>query len=590
MALDSRFTRLIRPTFLVAIMTFGLLGFEPPAFGQPTSFTYQGQLKDGGSPASGAFDMSFSIFDAEVDGNLIAGPLVFDGQGGNPPQMNVSSGLFTTTLNFGAGIFDGNPRWLEITVAGTPLSPRQAITSAPYAQRANDAQSCNTANVANYAYAPWVPSGADLYYSDGNVGIGMSAPTAKLEIGGTPGIDGIKFPDGSLQTSAIVGGGGPWQSNGSDVWYGGGGVGVIGGSSPFPSGKGVFLEGGNASRGNIFAFDYDTFLPLSLVLNAPGGNVGIGTVSPTGKLHVAASSGATIYGTTSGGLAISGLATSNFGGTGVYGEHQNGFNSGSLGALSTGVRGVAQIAGNVGGSFANTDSGGVALEVTQGATRVKKLEAEGIGNGAEILRFTTERPWIFRQTLTGPSTGLELYSTSGIKTFQITALGGTPVATFVADDAAPRLTVNGTTVTKVLQITGADLAEKFPTSGGKVEPGMVMEIDPENSGLLRMARGAYNQRVAGVVSGANDFPAGAILGHLPGYEEAPPIALSGRVWTCCDATEHAIGLGDLLTTSATPGHAMRASDRERSHGAIIGKAMTTLKSGKGLVLVLVNLQ
>ncbi len=84
------------------------------AFGQPTSFTYQGQLKDGGSPANGAFDMSFSIFDADVDGNLVAGPLLFDGQGGNPPQMSVTSGLFTAALDFGAGIFDGNPRGVRV--------------------------------------------------------------------------------------------------------------------------------------------------------------------------------------------------------------------------------------------------------------------------------------------------------------------------------------------------------------------------------------------------------------------------------------------------------------------------------------------
>ena len=149
----------------------------------------------------------------------------------------------------------------------------------------------------------------------------------------------------------------------------------------------------------------------------------------------------------------------------------------------------------------------------------------------------------------------------------------------------------GRVVCKIVQINGADLAEKFPISGAKVEPGTVMEIDPEHSGLLRMAKGVYNQRVAGVVSGANDFPAGAILGHLPGNEDAPPIALSGRVWTYCDASEHAIGLGDLLTTSATAGHAMKAVDRDRSHGAIIGKAMSGLERGKkGLVLVLVNLQ
>lgn len=525
---SSRFVRLTLRARMFGVATTCLLASAFPAFGQPTSVTYQGQLKNGGSPANGAFDMSFSVFDADVAGNLVAGPLVFDGQGGNPPQMNITSGLFTATLDFGQGVFDGNPRWLEVTVSGTPLSPRQPITSAPYAQRSIDAQSCN---IASYANAPWVPSGADLYYADGNVGIGITAPTAKLEIGGTPGVDGIKFPDGTTQVSASALGGGFWSANGSNIYS------------------------NNA------------------------GNTGIGTTTPLAKLHVA------------GTMKINGSNTLEFG-AGVPKEtsagkigYQTYGNFDSLDIVGAGTTGANRKINfwNEGGA---TFKGNIGIGTL---APLSKLDITAIGTGAELLRFTTERPWIFRQTVTGPSTGLELYSTSGQKQFQITAVSGTPVATFVADDAAPKLIVNGTTVTKVLQITGADLAEKFPTSDCGA-PGTVMEIDPENPGLLRTSACSYNQRVAGVISGANNFPAGAILGHLPGNEDAPPIALSGRVWTWCDATSSSIEPGDLLTTSSTPGHAMKAVDRDRSNGAVIGKAMTPLKSGLGLVLVLVNLQ
>ncbi len=69
-----------------------------------------------------------------------------------------------------------------------------------------------------------------------------------------------------------------------------------------------------------------------------------------------------------------------------------------------------------------------------------------------------------------------------------------------------------------------------------------------------------------------------------------PVALSGRVYCWVDASLGAIEPGDLLTTSSTPGHAMKAMDTAKAQGAIIGKAMTGLKSGKGLILVLVNLQ
>ena len=69
-----------------------------------------------------------------------------------------------------------------------------------------------------------------------------------------------------------------------------------------------------------------------------------------------------------------------------------------------------------------------------------------------------------------------------------------------------------------------------------------------------------------------------------------PVALSGRVYCLADAANGPIGPGDLLTTSDNPGHSMKATDADRSHGTIIGKAMTPLAEGQGLILVLVNLQ
>ncbi|MFN0135769.1 MAG: hypothetical protein ACKVS9_06580, partial [Phycisphaerae bacterium] len=143
--------------------------------------------------------------------------------------------------------------------------------------------------------------------------------------------------------------------------------------------------------------------------------------------------------------------------------------------------------------------------------------------------------------------------------------------------------------TEVLEITGADLSEKFPTSEVIAE-GMVVAIDAENEGKLCLARGAYNRAVAGVVSGANNFAVGAILGNRDESAGGPPIALAGRVYVWVDADAAPVKAGDLLTTSDTPGHAMKVQDYAAAQGAILGKAMTSLNSGKGLVLVLVNLQ
>jgi len=68
------------------------------------------------------------------------------------------------------------------------------------------------------------------------------------------------------------------------------------------------------------------------------------------------------------------------------------------------------------------------------------------------------------------------------------------------------------------------------------------------------------------------------------------VALSGRVYVLADAANGAIKPGDLLTTSDTPGHAMKVTEHANAQGAILGKAMSTLKDGKGMVLVLVTLQ
>jgi len=151
------------------------------------------------------------------------------------------------------------------------------------------------------------------------------------------------------------------------------------------------------------------------------------------------------------------------------------------------------------------------------------------------------------------------------------------------------LHVEGEARVNVLHIMGADVAEKFPVEQ-ELEPGTVMAIDHESPGQLCRSEREYDRRVAGVISGAGDLPTGAVLGNLPDQDSTSAIALSGRVWVKCDATGQAIEPGDLLTTSNVPGYAMKVSDFSRSQGAIIGKAMTSLAEGQGLVLVLVSLQ
>ena len=158
-----------------------------------------------------------------------------------------------------------------------------------------------------------------------------------------------------------------------------------------------------------------------------------------------------------------------------------------------------------------------------------------------------------------------------------------------------RMLKDGTVECKVLSITGgADLAEPFDvseTGGTSPEPGRVMVIDQEHEGLLKVSNRAYDRCVAGVVSGAGGVSPGVLL-RQEGTEATGkhPVALTGRVYGWADATAEPIRPGDLLTTSATPGHAMKVTDAERAQGAILGKAMSALPEGRGLVLILVTLQ
>lgn len=137
-------------------------------------------------------------------------------------------------------------------------------------------------------------------------------------------------------------------------------------------------------------------------------------------------------------------------------------------------------------------------------------------------------------------------------------------------------------------VEGADCAEEFDVVGSGADPGSVMVID--DSGAARLSDRPYDTRVVGVVSGASSFKPGLIMDFKGDDEQRQPLALIGKVFCKVDATFAPIDIGDLLSTSSTPGHAMKATDRSKAFGSIIGKALQPLARGRGLVSVLVALQ
>lgn len=152
----------------------------------------------------------------------------------------------------------------------------------------------------------------------------------------------------------------------------------------------------------------------------------------------------------------------------------------------------------------------------------------------------------------------------------------------------------GRVTTPVLEITGgSDLSEQFDIGNTSLlpQPGMVVSIDPENPGRLSLCNKAYDRRIAGVISGAGGIKTGMLMGQSGSKADGEhPVALIGRVYVWADASNGPIEPGDLLTSGNLPGYAMKVTDHNRASGAILGKAMSGLSEGQGLILTLVSLQ
>jgi len=548
------------------------------AHAQGTAFTYQGRLNDTGNTANGSYDLTFSLFDSDTVGNQIGSTLT-------STAVSVSNGLFVTTLDFGPGMFDGTSRWLEIGVStnGDPnfatLSPRQALTPTPYAiYAANAANATSAASVASGVVAP-DQLATPVPPNDGQV---------------------LAFTGGSLQwIDPAVAGGSVWSLNGSSAYYSGGrvgigtssprgalhvasgGVAVTGASSPYTgAGQGAFLEYNGTYGGVLFAYDYGANAPLNLLLNSPGGNVGIGTLTPAAKLTVYDPASVSHRIQTGGGVnAWARVEFANANGQWDVGTSR-GFNGDQLyfnregaatSALALQPNGDATFGGNV--TLSGSASVSHRIQTSGGVndwTRIEFANANGQWNVGTSRGFNGDQLYFSRQGI--PANALALQP-NGDAAFSgnVTVGGNTSVCS---------LTIRG----------GCDVAEPFTMKEAGIQKGSVVVIDEEHPGQLKLSTGAYDTRVAGIVSGANGINPGIALHQEGALEGGQNVALTGRVYVQADAGFGAIKAGDMLTTSETPGCAMKVTDHARAQGAILGKAMSALKEGRGMVLVLVTLQ
>ena len=142
----------VKTIFLVSILFLSLLDVSGAPVG--TAFTYQGRLTAGGAPANGDYDLQFTLRDAPTAGNAVGSPIA-------TAPVTVSNGLFTVSLDFGAGVFNGTALWLDIGVrtngsvaAYALLTPRQSLTATPFAVQAQNATTAATAGSATSLSGP----------------------------------------------------------------------------------------------------------------------------------------------------------------------------------------------------------------------------------------------------------------------------------------------------------------------------------------------------------------------------------------------------------------------------------------------------
>ena len=622
--------------FLTGVLVIFFLLASGIVLAVPGVVTYQGKLTnpDGTIVGNGTYSVTFSIYDVSSGGTALWS---------ETQTVNVVDGIFNVSLGSStqipADILNNTALYLGIKVGSdSEMVPRQNITSTFYALKADDADKLGGTDSAEYAHLNDITwqnlSGIPTDIADGDdVGVTSESDPTVLE----SVKDGISWSEISGRPAGL--------DDGDDV-------GITTESDPtVPSSikDGISWSEISGIPGDIADGDdvgvtseSDPTVPSNLkdgvdwneISGIPSGfadgvdNVGNLTLPYSGSYT---SGQAAFWVTNNGqnGTAVWGLATADpgfgvigqvnsSGGAGVTGKHYQTGNFGEMGTLNAGVRGVAP-GGSVGvraetatghaidavatnpAGWAGYFSGNMFVNGTflmsNGSTNTVRIRGMAYGHGSQFDLMDPNG--VVRNQLTAASSEMKLFDSGGNVRVQMQGNTGGGYILLMDDDNNTVININaatGTVTTKVLKITGgSDLSEQFDVRGAKrsavLSPGMVVSIDTKHPGDLIISSTPYDKRVAGIISGAGGIRTGMLMGQKKSIADgAKAIALSGRVYCLADASNGPIEPGDLLTTSATPGHAMKVTDYDKAKGAILGKAMSSLKKGHGLVLMLVTLQ
>jgi len=533
------------------------------------AITFQGLLTDGsGIPVPGpTVNLEFNIYD--TGGTVVVGPITLNG-------VPISNGIVNVQIPVDPDIypeaFDGHVRKLGVKVnGGVELLPRLTLTSVPYAFRTNF--------------------------------VGNEELVDHLVLG-----DAATSAEGSLKVENESGGPGGIGLQGDWAWW-----------DPAVELPQVYLANESAE---LIVQIYDNGSAGGVPGMGPGGVLRVagpgGTLFDPGidVLSSAANGGGEIRGYNStGAQTVDVTADAGAGGAAMY--------------LSNGSAYTVSIIAKGGG-----DDGQIHLRVNNEPTAIALMASSRMistysSNGDEKVRLWGDQ-WgsvffwdqahertvllsasqdsggeLFLYDHLGAQLGVFLDGDSGGTGGLLRLYDSSGAATITLDG---EVSGKGRVTTQVLEITGgADLSEQFnvraeatprsestpkqPRAQRTPASGMVVCIAPEHPGELIVSSKAYDRTVAGVISGAGGVESGMLMRQSGSRADGQhPVALTGRVYCLADASYGAIRPGDLLTTSDTPGHAMKVTDHARAQGAILGKAMSSLEAARGLVLILVTLQ
>jgi hypothetical protein len=581
-----------------------------------TSFTYQGRLTDGGSPAEGEYDLRFELFSAASGGTLLGTATKDD--------LLVSSGLFTVKLDFGP-VFTGTARYLQIgvrpgasTAAYTPLLPRQALTPAPYALALAGLWTRQNNTSPNLIGGYWGNSAADgvvgatisgggssdnpnrveANYATVGGGHGNTANALYATVGGGWG----NIADGNYAT---VGGGWGNIADGNYATVGGGQENtasgywatVGGGQENTASGHSATVSGGYS---NTASYDHATV----------GG--GYGNTAIAGDATVGGGQDNTAYG---GGATVGGGGDNS---ASVFATVGGGQDNTASGFYST-----------IGGGSDNTASGrfSFAAGLWAQANHDGTFVWAGCGDhcadpsNADPLASTVANQFLVRadggaKVMKGTSTFLPVYAALHVEN----AIDGGEAAWLRVSHAS-----NPHAVLKLLKHpdasanfvegknlsagpetqkfhidqngtyhAGSDFAEALPAVGHKddYEPGDVLVISLVQPGAVEKCTRPYDGAVVGVYSTRPGFVGADKDGATEVWPGEIPVAVMGIVPVKVSTENGPIRPGDLLATASIPGHAMRCEGLELCFGRTLGKALEGLDGAQdtGVIRMLVMLQ